>query len=524
MANHLYQQGKPSGGTIVLMMQLLLIVLISTTNAFTNPSNRRTASTTAPVVGALHSAPAKKREEIINSEEDDEGGEKKKKEKSEFLPDYGKTTVEVDTIKLVKPKRKKKKKKNDVKTTKTTTTNKLHDIQKKWTRDDLFGNTLIDQTLAELKVDDEFLDTQERIATIGEKKMAANERKMRQRALGDDTHFPHTQMKRSKPTLLQLNIGLYCNQACAHCHVESSPLRKQDVMSDMVAARCLKLLEQTPSIKTVDITGGAPELCPAFRFLVATIRAKFGNDIEIIDRCNLTVLQEPGQEDLVEFLKMHNVHIIASLPCYSSENVNKQRGNGVFDRSIASLIALNRAGYGIPHAVPIDDNDDDSSQPKQNYHQLDLVYNPLGAFLPPPQEKLQVQYKEQLANSFGITFNNLYTITNMPIKRFADFLYRRDELRDYMDLLQRNYNPSTLDSLMCKDTINIGHTGKVFDCDFNQQLGYSLGITDDDGDDTIGNDEQGLTVFDIKSFDDLAKYTIRNDNHCFGCTAGMGSS
>jgi len=329
---------------------------------------------------------------------------------------------------------------------------------------------------------------------------------------------------------LQLNIGLYCNQACAHCHVESSPLRKQDVMSAHVAAQCIKLLENTPSIRTVDITGGAPELCPSFRYIVATIRDKFGDDMEIIDRCNLTVLQEPGQEDLVDFLKMHNVHVIASLPCYSEDNVNKQRGNGVFDRSIASLIALNRAGFGIPHPIPVTDPDanDDEQQSNNNNksYQLDLVYNPLGAFLPPPQEKLQVQYKEQLANSFGITFNNLYTITNMPIKRFADFLYRRDELRDYMDLLQRNYNPGTLDTLMCKDTINIGWTGKVFDCDFNQQLGYSLGVDHDDKKNfnLFDDDDGGLTVFDLKSYDDLAEYTIRNDNHCFGCTAGMGSS
>jgi len=469
----------------------------------------------------LHSAPPATRNEVVSEEGSEQRGEETKKD---FLPDYGTTTVEVATIKLVKPKRKKKQKdKQQQPQEESKRETKLREMQREWKRDDLFGNTLIDQTLEELRKDEEFLNTQERIKTIGEKKMAALERTIRQRALGDK-QFPHQNMRRDKPTLLQLNIGLYCNQACAHCHVESSPLRKQDVMSAEVAARCITLLENTPSIKTVDITGGAPELCPTFRFLVATLRAKFGNDLEIIDRCNLTVLQEPGQEDLVEFLKSHNVHIIASLPCYSSDNVNKQRGNGVFDRSIASLIAFNRAGYGVPHAVPVTaetDRNNNKEDDKQPYHQLDLVYNPLGAFLPPPQEKLELQYKEQLAQSFGITFNNLYTITNMPIKRFADFLYRRDELKDYMDLLQRNYNPSTLDSLMCKETINIGHTGKVFDCDFNQQLGKTLGITDEDKN---FNEEDGLSVFDIESYDDLAQYTIRNDNHCFGCTAGMGSS
>jgi radical SAM/Cys-rich protein len=180
----------------------------------------------------------------------------------------------------------------------------------------------------------------------------------------------------------------------------------------------------------------------------------------IIDRCNLTVLQEPGQDDLVEFLQRHRVHIIASLPCYSADNVDTQRGGGVFERSIAGLLALNRAGYGhptIPTTTQQDDEDKDSGAPLL----LDLVYNPLGGFLPPPQEKLQAQYKTQLHDNFGILFNSLYTITNMPIKRFADFLHRRDELEDYMALLVRNFNPDTVSELMCLDTINIGWDGKV---------------------------------------------------------------
>lgn len=224
-------------------------------------------------------------------------------------------------------------------------------------------------------------------------------------------------------------------------------------MTAETAAQCLELLKNTPSIDTLDITGGAPELNEHFRYLVSTARAIRGKDLIIIDRCNLTVLQEPGQEDLVDFLKEHDVHVIASLPCYSAENVDTQRGSGVFERSIAALLALNDAGYGRNR-----EGDETSDGPRL---QLDLVYNPLGAFLPPPQEKLQVQYQEQLAENFGILFDQLFTITNMPIKRFADFLHRRGELAEYMDLLVRNFNPDTVEELMCLNTINVGWDGKV---------------------------------------------------------------
>lgn len=251
-----------------------------------------------------------------------------------------------------------------------------------------------------------------------------------------------------------------------------------------------------------------------FRYLVSTARAIRGRDLVIIDRCNLTVLQEPGQEDLVGFLKEHDVHVIASLPCYSAENVDTQRGGGVFERSIAALLALNEAGYGRDRSA--DDSSGGGGDTETPRLQLDLVYNPLGAFLPPPQEKLQVQYQEQLAENFGILFDQLYTITNMPIKRFADFLHRRGELEEYMDLLVRNFNPDTVQELMCLDTINIGWDGKIYDCDFNQQLGYAVGV------DSIH--KGGKTVFDIDSLDDLRDARIRTDNHCFGCTAGMGSS
>lgn len=295
-----------------------------------------------------------------------------------------------------------------------------------------------------------------------------------------------------------MNIGLYCNQACGHCHVESSPFR-QEMMTAETAAQCVKLLAATPSITTLDITGGAPELNDSFRMLVQMAR-KVRPDVDIIDRCNLTVLQEPGQEDLVEFLKEHKVQVIASMPCYSEENVDQQRGNGVFERSIAALLALNEAGYGI----------------EGSGLQLDLVYNPLGAFLPPEQQKLEQQYTVELEKNFGILFNQLFTMTNMPIKRFADFLHRRGELKDYMELLIRNFNADTTKSLMCLDTVSVGYDGKVFDCDFNQQLGLMVGT------DAIHQD--GLSVFDMESLGDLQKHEIRTDNHCFGCTAGMGSS
>lgn len=344
---------------------------------------------------------------------------------SKELPDYGKTSVDVDQHRLEK--------------------------KKQWERKDLFGTTLRDQTLTEIEADEEFQETAKRMKRIGAAGMAKEERIQRGRALDSlgipefgtflaETMENNDWVRRRTPQILQLNIGLYCNQACGHCHVESSPLR-QEMMTAETASQCLKLLTNTPSITTLDITGGAPELNDNFRFLVAMAR-QLRPDIEIIDRCNLTVLQEPGQEDLVQFLKENRVSIIASLPCYSADNVNKQRGNGVFERSISALLALNEAGYGTE--LP-----------------LHLVYNPLGAFLPPPQADLEDKYKDVLSDNFGILFNSLFTMTNMPIKRFADFLHRRDELKDYMELLVRNFNPDATKSLMCLNTVSVGFNGKV---------------------------------------------------------------
>ena len=395
---------------------------------------------------------------------------------SASLPDFGKTTVEVDKIKLEKKKRKKEESGYDT---------KVGLEENKWRRSDLFGSSLVEQTMNELEKDEDFQDTQKRIEEVGLAGITKEERTRRRRALdklnvkpfakflseemnkvktegSESSDTVDTKPKSAKPyilkrkpaTILQINIGLYCNQACGHCHVESSPLRTKEMMTAETAAQCLELLKNTPSIDTLDITGGAPELNDHFRYLVSTARAIRGKDLIIIDRCNLTVLQEPGQEDLVEFFKEHDVHVIASLPCYSAENVDTQRGSGVFERSIAALLALNDAGYGRKR----DDEQEGSNAPRL---QLDLVYNPLGAFLPPPQEKLQVQYQEQLAENFGILFDQLFTITNMPIKRFADFLHRRGELAEYMDLLVRNFNPDTVEELMCLNTINVGWDGKV---------------------------------------------------------------
>ena len=414
---------------------------------------------------------------------------------TEELPDVDKTSVEIDQ----------------------------HKLSEKWRRPELFGQSIIEQTMQDIEQDEEF---QQR-AKIDLKDLTKEERTKRRRALDSlgipsfnqflsqkmdpqqehqELHdeidqkdeLPSMILHRKDPEVLQINVGLYCNQACQHCHVDSSPLRKE-TMSEEIAARCITLLKETPSIHTLDITGGAPELNESFRYIVAMAR-EFRPELDIIDRCNLTVLQEPGQDDLVDFLVEHKVHVIASLPCYSADNVDKQRGNGVFDRSISALLALNESGYGIPNSELM----------------LDLVYNPLGAFLPPSQEMLEAKYKEELAQNFGIVFNSLYTMTNIPVKRFTDFLYNRGELKDYMDLLVRNFNPDTMDNLMCGNTVSVGYDGKVFDCDFNQQLGY-----------TIGSDkshEGGKTVFDIESLTDLKCDAIKNDNHCFGCTAGNGSS
>lgn len=282
-------------------------------------------------------------------------------------------------------------------------------------------------------------------------------------------------------------------------------------MSADVAARCLELLQNTPGIDTLDLTGGAPELNGQFRLLVRLAREwanENGRKLTIIDRCNLTVLLEPDQSDLVDFLKENEVNVVASLPCYGEDNVDAQRGRGVFSRSIAALLKLNEAGYGTAEHPELE---------------LTLVYNPSGPFLPPSQASLEVDYRRELMDSFGIQFNNLLTITNMPIKRFADFLAKEGKMKEYMELLVNSYNAQTVEGLMCLNTVSVGWDGALYDCDFNQQLG--MGIV---GESQITSESskrrKKLSVFDIEMLTDLEKYSVRTDNHCFGCTAGSGSS
>ena len=298
-------------------------------------------------------------------------------------------------------------------------------------------------------------------------------------------------LRRAEVQTLQVNIGLRCNLACHHCHVESGPKRTERLDRSGIE-RILELLSSNPDVETLDITGGAPEMHPDFRLLVRGARA-LGR--RVIDRCNLTILFEPGQEDTAEFLASEQVAIVASLPCYSLENVEKQRGRGVFDGSIRALQELNRLGYAEPGTGL----------------ELDLVYNPVGAFLPGPQAELEADYREELGRTFGIRFDNLLTITNMPIKRFAHELLRDGEYARYMELLVDNFNPENVPGLMCRHMISVAHDGRLFDCDFNQALGISASGSP-------------RTIFDL---DDLAKLggtPIATADHCFGCTSGAGSS
>jgi len=301
-------------------------------------------------------------------------------------------------------------------------------------------------------------------------------------------------LTREEVKTLQINVGKFCNQACHHCHVEAGP-KRTEIMPQEVAQRVLHVLAASPSITTVDITGGAPELNPNFQWIVSEAR-RLGR--HIIDRCNLTGLFEPGKEHLAEFLTDKEVEIIASLPCYTASNVDQQRGRGVFEKSIHALQILNQLGYGLP-----------DSELK-----LNLVYNPLGASLPPPQEQLEADYKRQLQEQFGIQFHHLYTLTNMPIKRFAAYLIQNQMLEPYMSLLVNHFNPATVSQLMCRSLVSVGWDGTLYDCDFNQMLDIRLD----------GPGRPFPTVWDLDSFTGLAGRRIATGSHCFSCTAGTGSS
>lgn len=297
---------------------------------------------------------------------------------------------------------------------------------------------------------------------------------------------------RKRPSILQINVGRLCNLTCVHCHVNAGPSRKE-IMTGETVDHILGWLEDNP-METVDLTGGAPEMIPDFRRLIASLRRQDPLR-RIIDRCNLTILLEPGYESLAEFLAEHRIEIIASMPCYSAENVNAQRGNGVFDGSIEALKRLNRLGYGVDPDLP-----------------LHLVYNPVGPSLPPEQAELEADYKRELRTHFGIEFNQLYTITNMPIARFASWLKRNGQLADYQALLVENFNPASVDALMCRTTLSVDWQGYLYDCDFNQQLGLAwtrpTGIRPKLWEWTPSDRERPIIT----------------GAHCFGCTAGAGSS
>jgi radical SAM/Cys-rich protein len=298
-------------------------------------------------------------------------------------------------------------------------------------------------------------------------------------------------LKRLAVDVLQVNLGRYCNLACIHCHVEAGPTRKEMMSRENVDA-VLGFLGAT-NIATLDITGGAPELHPAFDYLVESAR---GLGRQVIDRCNLTVIFEPGKDYLPEFFRRQRVELVCSLPCYSSDNVDKQRGKGTFDGSIRALQILNGLGFGRPDSGLV----------------LNLVYNPVGPHLPPPQETIEQDYKRILHDEFGIVFNRLFCLTNMPITRYATHLKLRSEFEPYLDLLERSFNASTVDQVMCRNLISVGWDGGIYDCDFNQML--DLPLTDG---------EKPLHIASV-TLDQLTSPAIRIGDHCYGCTAGSGSS
>lgn len=304
------------------------------------------------------------------------------------------------------------------------------------------------------------------------------------------TDFPD--IHRARLETLQVNLGYKCNQSCVHCHVNAGPTRTEMMEAETVAAVIAFL--GVSGVRTLDVTGGAPELHPRFRALVRAAR-ELG--VHVMDRCNLTVLEQPGQEDLAEFLAENGVEVIASLPCYLEENVDRQRGRGVFEASIRALRKLNALGYGREGAgLP-----------------LNLVYNPQGPTLPPPQGQLEADYRRHLGQRYGIVFDRLYVLANMPIQRFGSLLISKGEFERYMQLLKSAYRPENLERVMCRTLASVDWRGYVYDCDFNQMLGLPLRV-------------EGRPRVHIR---DLARLRLEGNpiavmDHCYGCTAGQGSS
>ncbi len=296
-------------------------------------------------------------------------------------------------------------------------------------------------------------------------------------------------LTRASLSELQINLGYLCNQACEHCHVEAGP-KRTELMTRETMERIVAWAARH-GVRAADLTGGAPEMNPDFRWFVDALRS---HNIAITSRCNITVLFEPGQEDLATWYADRNVRLVCSLPCYSRENVDQQRGKGVFGKSIAGLQALNAAGYACEPGKTID-----------------LVYNPIGAVLPPAQADLETDYRTRLKEDFDIEFNNLLTITNLPINRFEHYLKRTGQLEDYIQLLADNFNPQTVAPLMCRHLLSVDWQGYVFDCDFNQMLGLPLG----------NSGSRQLWEIDPTA---LKGSEIAVGRHCYGCTAGAGSS
>ena len=315
------------------------------------------------------------------------------------------------------------------------------------------------------------------------------------------TDFPA--IRRQTLTTLQVNLGYLCNQTCTHCHVNAGP-KRTELMTRATIDHVLQFLRQH-NINLLDVTGGAPEMNPEFRYLVSQARAA---GAEVIDRCNLTILLEPGFEDTATFLAEQGVIVTASLPCYSEQNVSEQRGKGVFEQSIEALQLLNSLGYGRDPAL-----------------QLNLVYNPNGTFLPPPQESLQQDYKRELFNNYGIEFNQLLTITNMPISRYGGMLLAKGLYDDYLRLLKDNFSQTNLLNVMCKTLISIDWQGYVYDCDFNQMLNWPIDGNDRQiiGTDASNNGHSRLNIAELINGEVLPS-VIKIGEHCYGCTAGQGSS
>lgn len=299
-------------------------------------------------------------------------------------------------------------------------------------------------------------------------------------------------IRRRRLEALQVNLGYKCNQSCVHCHVNAGPTRTE-MMARETIFEVVAFLKAS-GVRTLDITGGAPELNPHFRTLVHAAR---DIGVHVMDRCNLTILEQPGQEDLAQFLSDHEVEVVASLPCYVKDNVDRQRGKGVFEASIRSLKLLNRFGYGQPGSGLA----------------LNLVYNPQGPVLPPPQNKLEDDYRQHLGQSFGIVFNRLFVLTNMPIQRFGSMLVSKGQFEHYMDLLKNAYRAENLESVMCRTLLSVDWRGYVYDCDFNQMLG-------------LGIEWEGRSRVHLRELigADLDGNAIVVKDHCYGCTAGQGSS